>query len=176
MAAVRKTALCVERRMRVLVIEDERKVANALREGLESAMFDVSSAATGEEGFFLASREHFDLVLLDLMLPGCSGVDVLTTLRDHGQRTPVLALTAKDTVADRVWLLDLGADDYLVKPFAFPELLARIRALLRRGQPAETSILRQDDLELDVGAHRVARGNRSLNLTAKEFEVVEYLL
>jgi DNA-binding response OmpR family regulator len=162
--------------MRILVVEDEKKVASALREGLEAANFVVHTAPTGEDGFFLANHEPFDLVILDLMLPHCSGVDVLTTLRKRGFLTPVLILTAKDTVNDRVQTLDLGADDYLVKPFAFPELLARVRALLRRGQAVDVPKLQQDDLEMDVGAHRVARGARSLNLTAKEFEIIEYLL
>ena len=119
--------------MRVLVVEDERKVAKALREGLEAERYDVSVAASGEEGFFLVNHETFDLVLLDLMLPRRNGTEVLTTLRKRGLQTPVLILTAKDAVEDRVHGLDSGADDYLVKPFAIPELLARIRALLRRG-------------------------------------------
>jgi len=119
--------------MRVLGVEDERKVAKALREGLEAERYDVSVAASGEEGFFLVNHETFELVLLDLMLPWRNGIEVLTTLRKRGLQTPVLILTAKDAVEDRVHGLDSGADDYLVKPFAIPELLARIRALLRRG-------------------------------------------
>jgi signal transduction histidine kinase len=121
--------------VRVLIVEDERKVAKALREGLEAEHYAVRVASTGEEGFFLVNHEAFDLVVLDLMLPRRDGLEVLTTLRRRGLQTPVLILTAKDTVDDRVRGLDSGADDYLVKPFAFPELLARIRALLRRGRP-----------------------------------------
>jgi DNA-binding response OmpR family regulator len=162
--------------VRILVVEDEKKVASALREGLEAEQFDVRTALTGEEGFALASREFFDLVILDLMLPRRSGIAVLSTLRTRGTQTPVLVLTAKDTVEDRVQALDFGADDYLVKPFAFPELLARIRALLRRGRPNREMKMRHEDLEMDVVAHKVARGERRLNLTAKEFEIIEYLL
>jgi DNA-binding response OmpR family regulator len=118
--------------MRILVVEDEIKVARALKEGLEGEHYEVVVAATGEDGFFHASAAIFDLIVLDLMLPGRDGVEVLTTLRKRGIQTPVLILTAKDAVEDRVLGLDSGADDYLVKPFAFPELLARIRALVRR--------------------------------------------
>ena len=162
--------------MRILVVEDEKKVANALREGLEAAQFEVRAAPTGEEGFALVSQEFFDLVILDLMLPRRGGIEVLSTLRTRGTQTPVLVLTARDAIEDRVQALDLGADDYLVKPFAFPELLARIRALLRRGCQNRDLKMRHDDLEMDVGAHKVSRGARWLSLTAKEFEIIEYLL
>src|SRR6266702_3513344 len=120
---------------RILVVEDEAKVAGALREGLEREKYEVVVAPTGEEGFFLVNAEEFDLVILDLMLPGRDGLQVLATLRKRGLQTPVLILTARDAVEDRVRGLDSGADDYLVKPFAFAELLARIRALSRR-EPA----------------------------------------
>ena len=133
-------------------------------------------AATGEEGFFLANHESFDLVLLDLMLPRHDGIEVLTTLRKRGLQTPVLILTAKDTVQDRVQGLDRGGDDYLVKPFAFPELLARIRALLRRGRTEQIQKLRQDDLEMDLATRKVLRGTQTLDLTVKEFDVLECLL
>jgi DNA-binding response OmpR family regulator len=162
--------------VRILVVEDEKKVANALREGLEAVQFEVRIACTGEEGFSLASREFFDLVILDLMLPGRGGIEFLSTLRVRGTEAPVLVLTAKDTVEDRVQALDLGADDYLVKPFAFAELLARIRALLRRGRPNRDPKMCHDDLEMDVVAHKVARGGKPLSLTVKEFEIIEYLL
>ena len=162
--------------MRVLIVEDEKKVAKALREGLEAEHYDVRVAGTGEEGFFLVNHESFDLVVLDLMLPGRGGLEVLTTLRKRGLPTPVLILTAKDTVDDRVRGLDDGADDYLVKPFAFPELLARIRALLRRGRPDQVLKLQQGDLTMDLVTRNVVRAGHSLELTGKEFEMLEYLL
>jgi len=162
--------------VRILIIEDERKVAKALREGLEAEHYEVSVAATGEEGFFLASQGSFDLLLLDLMLPRRDGLDVLNTLRKRGIQTPILILTAKDTVEDRVQGLDGGADDYLIKPFAFPELLARIRALLRRGRMDQILKLQHDDLEMDLVTRKVSRGTQSLELTAKEFDILEFLL
>jgi DNA-binding response OmpR family regulator len=162
--------------VRVLVVEDEKKVARALREGLEAEYYDVRIASTGEEGFFLVNHEAFDLVLLDLMLPRRDGIEVLTTLRNRGLQTPVLILTAKDTVDDRVHGLDSGADDYLVKPFAIPELLARVRALLRRGRPDQVLRLQQDDLTMDLVTRKVVRAGQPLELTVKEFEMLEYLL
>ena len=133
-------------------------------------------AATGEDGFFLASAEVFDLVLLDLMLPGRDGFEVLAQLRRHGLKSPVLILTARDAVEDRVQGLDGGADDYLVKPFAFPELLARIRVLVRRGRPDEALRLGIADLAMDLLTRRVTRGGRVLDLTVREFALLEYLL
>jgi two-component system, OmpR family, copper resistance phosphate regulon response regulator CusR len=162
--------------MRVLVVEDEKKVAKALREGLEAEHYDVRVAASGEEGFFLVNHEVFDCVVLDLMLPQRDGLEILTTLRKRGVQTPVLILTAKDTVNDRVRGLDSGADDYLVKPFAIPELLARIRALLRRGRSDQLLKLQHDDLEMDLVTRRVTRAGQTLELTVKEFEILEYLL
>ena len=162
--------------MRVLIVEDEKKVAKALRDGLEAEHYEVRVASTGEEGFFLVNHESFDVVVLDLMLPRRDGLEVLTTLRRRGLQTPVLILTAKDTVDDRVHGLDSGADDYLVKPFAFPELLARIRALLRRGRPDQLLKLQQDDLAMDLVTRNVARAGQTLELTVKEFELLEYLL
>jgi len=162
--------------VRILVVEDDKKVARALREGLQAEHYDVRVVSTGEEGFFLVNHELFDLVLLDLMLPRRDGIEVLTTLRKRGLQTPVLILTARDTVEDRVQGLDLGADDYLVKPFAFPELVARIRALLRRGRMDQVLKLQLDDLEMDLLTRRVARRGLTLDLTAKEFELLEYLL
>jgi DNA-binding response OmpR family regulator len=166
----------LRRTVRVLVVEDEKKVAKALREGLEAERYEVRIASTGEEGFFLVNHETFDLVLLDLMLPRRDGIEVLTTLRKRSLQTPVLILTAKDTVDDRVHGLDSGADDYLVKPFAVPELLARVRALLRRGRPDQVRRLRQDDLSMDLVTRKVMRAGRILELTMKEFEMLEYLL
>jgi len=166
----------MDRDVRILIVEDEKKVAKALQQGLEAEHYEVRVAATGEEGFFLANHESFDFVLLDLMLPQCDGIEVLTALRRRGLQTPVLVLTAKDTVEDRVHGLDCGADDYLIKPFAFSELLARIRALLRRGRMDQILKLQFDDLEMDLVTRRVAREGQSLDLTAKEFEILEYLL
>ena len=162
--------------MRVLVVEDERKLAQVLASALEAEHYEVVVAATGEDGFYRLNAEQFDLVVLDLMLPGRSGLEILQTLRQRRVDTPVLILTARDGVDDRVTGLDLGADDYLVKPFALPELLARIRALLRRGRPAETLRLKAVDLEMDLVSRRVNRGDRVLELTSREFELLEYLL
>lgn len=162
--------------MHVLIVEDEAKVAQALKEGLEREGYEVSVALTGEEGYYLLDTRSFDLVVLDLMLPGRSGLEILGTLRARDRGIPVLILTARDTVQDRVAGLDCGADDYLVKPFAFPELAARIRALLRRGRAEPVSRLRVSDLELDLSAHMVTRGGRDVELTAREFELLEYLL
>ena len=162
--------------MRVLVVEDERKLAQILTSALQAEHYEVVVAPTGEDGFFRANAEIFDLVVLDLMLPGRSGLEILQALRQRRIETPVLILTARDGVDDRVLGLDLGADDYLVKPFALPELLARIRALLRRGRPSEVFRLKAADLELDLVARRAARGDRVLELTAREFELLEYLL
>jgi two-component system, OmpR family, copper resistance phosphate regulon response regulator CusR len=162
--------------VRVLVVEDERKLAQVLASTLEGEHYDVVVARTGEEGFFRANAEAFDLVVLDLMLPGRGGLEILQTLRKRHIQTPVLILTARDGVDDRVLGLDLGADDYLVKPFALPELLARIRALLRRGRPSDILRLKAADLELDLVTRRATRGERQLDLTAREFELLEYLL
>ncbi len=162
--------------MRILVVEDELKVAAAIKKGLESEYYQVVVAHTGEEGFFQANAGAFDLIVLDLMLPGCDGFDVLTTLRKRGSETPVLVLTARDAIEDRVLGLDSGADDYLVKPFAFPELLARIRLLLRRGRKEPPARLKLADLELDVVSRRVSRAGEPLEVTVKEFELLEYLL
>jgi DNA-binding response OmpR family regulator len=162
--------------LRILIIEDERKLAKALRRRLEAEHYEVSVAATGEEGFFLASQGSFDLILLDLMLPRRDGMDVLSTLRKLGVQTPVFVLTAKDTIEDRVLGLDAGADDYLVKPFALPELLARIRALVRRGRLDQILRLQYEDLEMDLVTRRASRGTQALDLTVKEFEILEYLL
>jgi DNA-binding response OmpR family regulator len=162
--------------VRVLVVEDEKKVAKALRQGLETEGYEVKVSHSGEEGFFLASNESFDLAILDLMLPRRNGLEVLTALRKRRLDTPVLILTAKDTIEDRVAGLDSGADDYLVKPFALPELLARVRALLRRGRSDQALRLKLGDLEMDLVTKKVTRGEQAIDLTGKEFEVLEYLL
>jgi two-component system copper resistance phosphate regulon response regulator CusR len=162
--------------VRVLVVEDERKLAQVLSSALQAEHYDVVVAATGEDGFYRANAERFDLVVLDLMLPGRSGLEILQTLRQRQIETPVLILTARDGVDDRVLGLDRGADDYLVKPFALPELLARIRALLRRGRPSDRLRLKAADLEVDLVARRVMRADRPIELTSREFDLLEYLL
>ncbi|HLK12466.1 MAG TPA: response regulator transcription factor [Candidatus Binatia bacterium] len=162
--------------MRILIVEDEAKLARALREGLEAEHYEVDVSATGEEGFFRLLAERFDLVLLDLMLPGRDGLEILRTLRRRDRHIPVLVLTARDAVEDRVRGLDAGADDYLAKPFAFPELLARMRALLRRGRPEDVLRLKAGDLEIDVLTRRVTRAGTTIDLTAREFELLEYLM
>jgi DNA-binding response OmpR family regulator len=163
-------------RARILVVEDEVKLAAALREGLEAEQYSVTTAQSGEEGFFLAHAQAFDLIILDVMLPGRDGLEILATLRREGNATPVMVLTARDTVEDRVQGLDAGADDYLVKPFAFPELLARLRALLRRGRSDAPQKLTLADLELDCAGRSVVRGGKTLDLTGREFELLEYFL
>jgi DNA-binding response OmpR family regulator len=162
--------------VRILVVEDEQKVANALREGLEGERYDVVVERTGEDAFFTLTTEAFDLILLDLGLPGRDGLHILSTLREKGVKTPVLVLTARDTLQDRVAGLDSGADDYLVKPFAFAELLARIRALLRRGRAAESPRLAVGDLTMDLITRKVIRGGQAVELTVREFELLEYLM
>jgi two-component system, OmpR family, copper resistance phosphate regulon response regulator CusR len=165
-----------KRYVEILVVEDEQKMAKALREGLEADDYSVRVAHTGEEGFYLAQAHPFDLMILDVMLPGHDGFEILATLRNRGVRTPVLLLTSRDTVEDRVRGLDTGADDYLVKPFAFPELLARMRALLRRGKPEVRQRFQIADLTVDVSMRTVMRDGQPLDLTAREFELLAYLL
>jgi two-component system copper resistance phosphate regulon response regulator CusR len=162
--------------LRILLVEDERKVARALQEGLEAESYSVIVANTGEDGFFRLSSEPFDLAVLDIMLPDRSGVELLSAMRRQNMKMPVLLLTAKDSIEDRVLGLDAGADDYLVKPFAFPELSARIRALLRRGKIEPAVALRVADLQMDLLGRTVIRGAQTLDLTAKEFELLEYLI
>jgi DNA-binding response OmpR family regulator len=161
---------------RVLVIEDQKKLLNTLQRGLKEEGYEVVAASTGEQGYYAATTEDFDVVVLDLMLPGRQGLQVLRDLRANGFGRPVLILTARDTVEDRVSGLDTGADDYLVKPFAFAELLARLRALLRRGAQGTELFLRAADLEMDLLARRVVRGGLELDLTKREYELLEYLL
>lgn len=162
--------------MRILIVEDENKLAVALKESLEYEDFTVDIAHTGEEGFFRVNERHYDLVILDIMLPGRDGIDVLRTLRKRNRQTPVIVLTARDTIEDRVLGLDAGADDYLAKPFAVPELLARIRALSRRSRGDNPTALRFFGLEIDLITRDVMRDGTPIELTAKEFELLEYLL
>jgi DNA-binding response OmpR family regulator len=161
---------------RVLVVEDQKKLLQNLARGLEEEGYEVVKAATGEQGYYAATTEQVDAVVLDLLLPERDGLTVLRDLRAGGFAKPVLILTAKDTIDDRVQGLDSGADDYLVKPFAFAELLARLRALLRRGSAGRDLLLRADDLEMDLLARRVVRAGVELDLTRREYDLLEYLL
>jgi two-component system copper resistance phosphate regulon response regulator CusR len=161
---------------RVLVVEDERKVLRGLQRGLQAEGYEVVAAAIGEEGWRLAATEPFDCLVLDLLLPGRDGLQVLTDLRRAGHTVPVLILTARDAVEDRVLGLDAGAEDYLVKPFAFAELLARLRALLRRGRSDRETVLRSGDLEVDLLQRRATRAGSEVPLTQREFEVLAYLV
>jgi two-component system copper resistance phosphate regulon response regulator CusR len=163
--------------MKILIVEDEPKTGDYLKQGLTEAGFSVDLARDGIDGLHLALTEQHDLAILDVMLPGKSGWAVLNELRRAGKDMPVMFLTARDTVDDRVKGLELGADDYLVKPFAFSELLARVRTLLRRGNKSTTTeFLRCADLELDLLRRRVSRAGQRIDLTAKEFALLELLL
>jgi len=162
--------------MRVLVVEDDPRMASVLRRGLCEDGFAVDVARTGEEGVWLALDHGYDAVLLDVLLPGIDGFAVLERLRREGRWSPVLMLTARDAVEDRVQGLDGGADDYLTKPFAFPELLARLRALMRRGARERPAVLSVGDLRLDPATREVSRSGVAIDLTAKEFALLEYLL
>jgi len=162
--------------VRILIVEDEPKTGDYLRQGLAEAGFVVDLARDGLDGLHLALGGDYDLIVLDVMLPSLDGWGVLQTVRQQGQEMPVLFLTARDQVEDRVRGLELGADDYLVKPFAFSELLARVRTLLRRGKAKEPEVLRAADLELDLMRRRVLRAGVRIDLTAKEFALLELLL
>ncbi|MBI1929791.1 heavy metal response regulator transcription factor [Candidatus Poribacteria bacterium] len=162
--------------MRILIVEDETKTAAYLRKGLSENGFVVDVAAQGEDGLFLARMGNYDLVILDVMLPGRDGWSVIAEIRRCGKQTPVLFLTARDSVHDRVKGLELGADDYLVKPFAFSELLARARSILRRGPTRQPEILRILDLEIDLLRHKAMRGGMRLDLTPKEFALLSLLV
>jgi two-component system copper resistance phosphate regulon response regulator CusR len=162
--------------MRCLLIEDEKKVADFVSRGLRAERFAVDIAYDGNAGWDFASRFEYDFIILDLMLPGLSGTDLLTRLRKGNSRTPVLILTARDATADKVRHFDAGADDYLTKPFAFAELLVRVRALLRRGPINQSSVLRLADLELDRLSQQVRRAGKRIELTSKEYSLLEYLM
>ncbi len=161
--------------MRVLVIEDEPGVASFLKKGLREASYAVDLTDNGVDGSHLARTESYDLILLDLMLPGKDGFAILRDLRTHGLSTPVICLTARDSVDDRVKGLDLGADDYLAKPFSFSELLARMRALLRRGQAVSANPLVVNDLKVDVLRRSVHRGPKRIELSPTEYALLDYL-
>ena len=162
--------------MYILIVEDEKKVAGFLKKGLQEERYTVDVAYDGEEALAQAEMNHYDLIILDIMLPKKDGMEVLNQLRAHRISTPILMLTAKDSLQDKVQGLDSGADDYLTKPFAFAELLARIRALLRRGKPASEVSLKAADLILDPAMHKVQRAGKPIELTSKEYALLEYLL
>ncbi len=162
--------------MKILIVEDERKTGDYLSQGLSEAGFVTDLARTGTDGMHLVLHADYDLLVLDVMLPGIDGWEVLRRVRAAGKTMPVLFLTARDQVDDRVKGLELGADDYLVKPFAFSELLARVRTLLRRGAAREPERLHVADLELDLLRRRATRAGRRIDLTAKEFSLLELLL
>lgn len=162
--------------MRLLIVEDERKTSEYLKQGLSEAGFTVDMANRGDEGLHLATQETYDILILDVMLPGLSGYALLQALRERGDATPVLLLSARDLVEDRVHGLELGADDYLVKPFSFAELLARIRTLLRRGRSLESNEIQVADLHINFLKRRVTRAGQRIDLTAKEFALLELLV
>ena len=162
--------------MKILIVEDEQKTGDYLKQGLSEAGFVADLARDGLDGLHLALTGDYDLALLDVMLPKLDGWEVLRQIRQNGKHLPVLFLTARDQVEDRVKGLEFGADDYLVKPFAFSELLARVRALLRRGKTSEPELLQIADLELDLLRRRVTRSGKRIDLTAKEFALLELLL
>lgn len=162
--------------MRILVVEDEKKVATFIKKGLEEDYYSVDIALDGKEGTRLALSEEYDLIILDIMLPFKDGISILKDIRTEKISTAVLMLTAKDNVDDKVLGLDSGADDYLAKPFAFDELLARVRALLRRNSVEKKVILTAGDLQLDTQTHKAFRNNIEIQLTPKEYSILEYLL
>lgn len=162
--------------MKILIVEDEAKTASYLQKGLEENGFVVDLVGNGEDGSHLAHTGNYDLIILDVMLPVGDGWTIMSDLRRHGISTPVLFLTARDAVHDRVKGLELGADDYLVKPFAFSELLARVRSILRRGTVRQPSVLTVADLKIDLTRHRASREGRPLDLTPKEFLLLSLLM
>jgi heavy metal response regulator len=162
--------------VRILIVEDEKKVSAFIKKGLEEETYAVDVAHDGEEGLYLASESQFDLIVLDLMLPKLNGLEVLTKLREKKVATPIILLTAKDSVEDKVTGLNKGADDYLTKPFAFSELLARVRSLLRRGSGDTKTLLQVADLTLDLVSHKVKREDMEMELTGKEYSLLEYFM
>ena len=161
--------------MRILIVEDEKSLAEVIKKGLEEEDYAVDVAYNGEDGLFMAENEPSDLIILDIMLPVVDGMTILKRIRKAGVRTPVLMLTAKDALTDKVSGLDSGADDYLTKPFLFEELLARIRALLRRNSEAKTSMIEIGDLVINMASHEVKRRGRNISLSAKEYVLLEFL-
>lgn len=162
--------------MHILIVEDEHKIAGSIKKGLEQEHFVADIAYTGTNGYDLASTESYDLIILDLMLPDMSGLEICTKLRLKAIHTPIIILTAKSQLEDKIAGLDAGADDYLTKPFSFEELLARIRALVRRPKEVITSVLIVGELSLDTKTYIVKRGNNEIRLSSKEFAILEYLM
>jgi heavy metal response regulator len=162
--------------MRVLIIEDEIKVAGFLKNGLKEEGYAVNEAFDGQSGYDLAIENEYDIIILDLMLPGLDGITVCKKLREQGRLTPILMLTARETVKDKVIGLDAGADDYMTKPFAFEELLARVRVMLRKKPLSQELTLEISDLVLDLITHKVRRGNEEIELTTKEYALLEFLM
>ena len=162
--------------MRILIVEDEKKIANYLEKGLEQESFAVDIANDGKYCYDLASSEDYDLIILDLMLPGIDGLEICRRLREHDNHSPILMLTARGKIDDKVTGLNTGADDYLVKPFAFEELLARIKALTRRPREALPTILETGDLTLDTNSYKITRSEKEIPLSKKEFSLLSYLL
>lgn len=162
--------------MKILVVEDEHKIANSIKHGLEQEAYVVDVAYDGIEGYDLAASEEYDVIVLDLMLPGMGGLEICKKLREEKNHTPVLILTAKGELSDKVEGFDAGADDYLVKPFAFEELLARIKAISRRPKEVKDKLLKVGDLELNTGTFEVKKGNKVISLSRKEFSLLEYLM
>jgi heavy metal response regulator len=162
--------------MRILVVEDERKVARFIQQGLAEERYSVDTAYDGEEGLRMAQSREYDLLILDVMMPKMNGFELTTSFRREGGKVPILMLTAKTATEDKVAGLDSGADDYLTKPFAFAELLARVRSLLRRGSVEKSTTLSIADLELDTVTHKARRADRTIELTAKEYALLEFFL
>ncbi len=160
--------------MRILLVEDEKKLADMVARGLKAERYAVDVAHDGQQGWDLAAAYEYDLIILDLMLPGVSGTDILGRIRRKDQQVPILILTARDATDEKVRNFEAGADDYLTKPFAFAELLVRVKALLRRGPVNRSSVLRVGDLEVDRLSKQVRRGGRRIDLTAKEYSLLEY--
>jgi DNA-binding response OmpR family regulator len=170
------TSEILRRSMRILVVEDQEPLANRIRDVLKKERYQTELALDGELGLQQALTEEYDLVILDILLPGMNGVDVLKEIRTTGLKVPVLMLTAKDKVEDKVAGLDAGADDYLTKPFAIPELLARVRSLLRRKSDEKTSLLSVGDITIDTNAREVTRGGEPVGLTPKEYSILQFLM
>lgn len=162
--------------MRILVVEDEKDLNRVISKRLENEGYSVDRCFDGEEALEYINMSEFDIIIMDIMMPKISGIEVLKNIRNKRNETPVLLLTAKDSISDRVNGLDAGAQDYLVKPFAFEELLARIRAITRKAAGYSTNIFSIADLTLDINTHTVVRGNKIINLSAKEFDILEYMM